>query len=699
MKLIIAEKPSLARNIADAIGGKTGNAMRKNPGFFSDREYFVTWAYGHLFSLADIEYYTAGKEDGSKSAWKMDNLPCFPDEFQFMLKADAGAAKQFEIIRSLCARDDVDTIINAGDADREGEIIVRLCISKSLGKTEKSLKRLWLPDQTPITIRQALNGLKDSREYENLASEGFARTYIDWLYGTNLTRYATLRSGMLLRVGRVIVPIVKAVYDRDMQIKNFTPEKYFSLESKESTGKETVELISAKRFSENEIKKAEALCEKYNSLPAVVTSVKSKKSKIGPGKLYSLTKLQNYLSKKYKMTMNESLSIAQSLYERGYLTYPRTNSEYLATAEKDKMRQIIANVAKLGYQVALREDKTVFDDSKIEAHSALTPTYKIPGKKDLTEREYLVYSAVFRRFAAVFCSLPCTANKTEITVDIDGGEMFTLKGTVILEKGWMAYDDSVQKDKILPALKKGDKVEHKFEPVSKMTSPPKHYTVETLNNYLKNPFRKEKSPDDPENDEEEYKAVFEGLELGTEATRTSIIENALKSEYISLNKDVYSLLPKGQYLIETLEILGISMDKYKTATLGQALKKVYHGDMTVKDSVKIAENEISDVFGKKTVSPENDSDIGFFSETVGVCPLCGNSVRRNIYGYGCAGYKEGCRFSIPLRICKRAVPVAAAKDLLSSGVSAKLDGFISKNGKPFSACLTIENGKISFKFN
>ena len=159
------------------------------------------------------------------------------------------------------------------------------------------------------------------------------------------------------------------------------------------------------------------------------------------------------------------------------------------------------------------------------------------------------------------------------------------------------------------------------------------------------------------------------------------------------------MLPKGQYLIETLEILGISMDKYKTATLGQALKKVYHGDMTVKDSVKIAENEISDVFGKKTVSPENDSDIGFFSETVGVCPLCGNSVRRNIYGYGCAGYKEGCRFSIPLRICKRAVPVAAAKDLLSSGVSAKLDGFISKNGKPFSACLTIENGKISFKFN
>ena len=699
MKLIIAEKPSLARNIAEAIGGKTGTKMQKNAGFFSDREYIVTWAFGHLFSLSDIEYYTGGAEKGVKASWTMDNLPCFPEKFNFTLKGDEGAAKQFGVIKSLCQRSDVDTIINAGDADREGEIIVRLCISNSLKDTDKKMKRLWLPDQTPETIREALNSLKDSSDYENLASEGFARTYIDWLYGTNLTRYATLRSGMLLRVGRVIVPIVKAIYDRDMQIRNFTPEKYFSIESKEETDGETVELVSDKRFPENQVKQAQELCDKYNSLPAVVTSVKSKKTKIGPGKLYSLTKLQNFLSKKYKMTMNESLSIAQSLYERGYLTYPRTNSEYLATAEKDKMRQIIASVAKLGYPVALREDKTVFDDSKIEAHSALTPTYKIPGKKDLSEREYLVYSAVFRRFAAVFCSQPCTASKTEITVEIEGCEKFSLKGTVIIDKGWMAYDDSVQKDKFLPKLKKGDLVAHKFAPIVKTTSAPKHYTVETLNNYLKNPFRKEKAAsEDSENDDEDYKAVFEGLELGTEATRTGIIENALKSEYIALSKDVYTLLPRGQYLVETLEILGISMDKYKTATLGQALKKVYHGEITVDDSVKLAENEISEVFNKTAGASGADCDIGFYSETIGVCPLCSKPVRRSFYGYGCSGYKEGCKFSIPLRICKRAIPVTVAKELLSNGKSSKLDGFISKNGKPFSAFLGIDNGKVSLLF-
>ncbi|MDY3927998.1 MAG: DNA topoisomerase, partial [Clostridia bacterium] len=406
IKLIIAEKPSLARNIAAGIGD-----MKKSNGYFEGEGYILTWVFGHLFSLADIDYYSPNP-DGTKR-WTIKNIPCFPEKFVFGLKrdpvtkeVDPGVRRQFEIIKNLVNREDVDMIINAGDADREGEIIVRICVEHALAHS-KDFKRLWLPDQTPETIRSALADLKDEKEYENLANEGYARTYIDWLYGVNLTRYATLKTGKLLRVGRVIVPIVKAIYDRDMAIRNFTPEIYYALVSKAVTKGEEIELTSKEKFDKNSLASAQALCDKYNASQAVVTAKKRKKDTLAPGKLYSLTKLQNVLGKKYKMPMDKSLKIVQDLYEKGYVTYPRTNSEYLATAEQEKVKTIIASVARLGYPVEFKFKKTIFDDSKIESHSALTPTYKIPKKTDLTPEEYTVYSAIMRRFAAVFCSEDC----------------------------------------------------------------------------------------------------------------------------------------------------------------------------------------------------------------------------------------------------------------------------------------------------
>ena len=732
MKLIIAEKPSLGRNIVDAINGIGKEQMQKKSGYYEGAGYIVSWAFGHLFSLSDIEFYTENGASEEKPRWKMENLPCFPDKFNFSLrdgddgKPDSGVINQFNTIKALCHRADVDTIINAGDADREGEIIVRICITKAF-ETEagaegesaeaeggrrisssvvipetKALRRLWLPDQTPETIRSALADMKSSDDYDLLAYEGYARTFIDWLYGVNLTRYATLKCGTLIRVGRVIVPIVKAIYDRDTQIRDFIPEPYYALVSKAETDGEEIELTSKKRFAGNELAKAEAECARMNTLTATVVSVKKKKAKLPPGKLYSLTKLQNALSKKYKMPMNESLAIAQKLYEQGYLTYPRTNSEYLATAEKDKMKQILSGVAKLGYPVKFRDDKTIFDDSKIEAHSALTPTFKIPQKNALTEKENQLYSTVFRRFVAVFCEKEACVNRTEITISLgEGEEEFTLKGAVILEKGWTEFDDGGQKDKVLPDLKKGDRVNICFVPTEKTTTPPKHYTVETLNNYLKNPFREDKAKaEESENDEEDYRAIFEGLELGTEATRTGIIDNALKSGYIALNKDVYTIQPKGEYMIEQLLLLGISMDKYKTATLGQALKKVYRGEISIRSSLRLAQREIAAVFGSNApVSAEKDVNIGIFGDEVGDCPKCGKRVARGRYGYECQGYKDGCRFNIPLSRSKRPIPVSAVKALLEGKPTAKLEGFISKNGKPFSAELCIEEDKLAFKFN
>ena len=697
MKLIIAEKPSLARNIAAAIGN-----MKKYPRYFEGGGYIVTWAFGHLFSLADIEHYLPNPD--GENRWSMKNLPCFPKKFEFELKKnqnkepDSGVIQQFDMIKNLCFRPDVTEIINAGDADREGEIIVRTVVMKTQC-TEKPFKRLWLPDQTEETITKGLSELKDESHYDNLAKEGYARTFIDWLYGVNLTRYATLKTGTLMRVGRVIVPIVKAIYDRDLEIRNFKPDIYYSPHSITGEGSGEIELTSKQKFNKNEIAKAQELCNKYNDAKGIVTYKKTKKDTLSPGKLFSLTKLQNVLGKKYKMPMDESLKIVQGLYEKGYVTYPRTNSEYMATAEKEKVRQILSAVEKIGYSVKFKDSKTIFDDSKIESHSALTPTYKIPSKTALSEDEAKVYSAILRRFVAVFCSEECVAQKSEIKIDVGGLEEFTLKGTVILEPGWTKYDDYNKKDKLLPNLETGDVVDVNFVPQEKETSPPKHYTIETLNNYLKNPFREEKANAQSEDDAEEYRAIFEGLELGTEATRTGIIENAIKSKYISLKKDVYTILPDGENLIVSLSRMGISMDKYKTSYLGQALKKVYKGEITVKDSILITQNEIERIFTKTALSPKTDTDDGFVGDKVGGCPMCEGTVVRTRFGYGCDRYKEGCRFSVNNVILDRVISVSHMKMLLETGKTDRIDGFISKkSGKPFSAALKLEKDKVIFDF-
>ena len=705
MILIIAEKPSLARNIMAGIDEK----FNKCDGFYAGESYLVSWAIGHLFSLADIETYTGA--EGKK--WSLEGLPCYPEKFKFEIrkspdkkKEDPGIKKQFNILKTLMHRNDVDTIVNAGDADREGEIIVRICIENA-APVGKKLMRLWLPDQTPETVKKALSEMKDESHYDSLASEGYARTYIDWLYGVNLTRYATIKTGKLLRVGRVIAPIVRAIYDRDMEIRNFKPEKYFAIQSAEKTNGEKIELLSKLKFTNSEVDKANEKCREYNDAGAIVTSVESKKDKINPGKLFSLTTLQNLLGEKYKMSMTDSLKIIQKLYEDGYLTYPRTNSEYLATAEKDKMKAILANVSKLGYPVKFKDSKTIFDDSKIEAHSALTPTYKIPSKDKLSEDEAKIYSTVLRRFVAVFCAEECIANKSEIKIKVGDFEEFSLKGTVILEPGWTKYDDYNKKDKILPKLNVGDTVNIDFKPLERQTTPPKHYTITTLNNYLKNPFKddkaraKELEENGEVDDADDYRAIFEGLELGTEATRSGIIDNAKKSGYITLKKDVYQILPDGEYFIEALNSLEISMDKYKTSELGKALKKVYHKEMTIDESVELAKREISEVFtlGEKNSAPVRDVDTGKLGQIAGACPICGKNVIRGKFNYGCIGYTEGCDFRIGVNICKRDIPINEISRLLAAGETATMDGFISKKFKRFKAKLVLNNNKVEFKFD
>ena len=709
MKLIIAEKPSLGRNIAQGIG----ETFKSRSGYLEGENYLITWALGHLFGLCNIEDYAPEKakrsEDG-KIRWQMENLPCFPDHFRYKLRSggdggkDEGIRRQLGVIRALCNREDVDCIIHAGDADREGEIIVRLCLLNAL-KSEKPILRLWLPDQTPETVAAQLACSEADSAYDSLANEGFARTYIDWLWGVNLTRYATLKSGKFLRVGRVIVPIVRAIYERDMAIRNFVPTPYYGVESRAMTKGEEVPLILSDRFDTAE--QAQKRCDLLNTKQAVVTAKRKKKGTLSPGKLYSLSKLQSYLGKKYKMPMETSLSLLQRLYESGYVTYPRTNSEYLATAEKDKIRAILSKVEALGYRVKMKEGKSIFDDSKIESHSALTPTHRIPEKGKLSGEEQLVYQTIFRRFVAVFCAEECEVDNTEITVTIGEGEGkldIFLKGSVIRTAGWTKYDDSSRKDKILPSLEKGDTVQTDFRVVEKETSPPKHYTIETLNRFLKNPFKEEKGErnaeelggDGEEDDREEYRAMLEGLELGTEATRTGIIDNARKSGYIALKKDVYSILPDGEFLVQALDRMGIGMEKRTTAEMGRTLKQIYKGKKTISDGVWEAEKQISAIFDVGGVSLAQDRDIGLFRAVVGKCPKCGGEVIRGIYGYECRDYK-GCGFRIRMEIAGRTISFLQAKQLLELGQTCVIEGFKSKSGRAFSASLRLnETGEIVF---
>ncbi|MBQ7643020.1 MAG: DNA topoisomerase III, partial [Clostridia bacterium] len=283
----------------------------------------------------------------------------------------------------------------------------------------------------------------------------------------------------------------------------------------------------------------------------------------------------------------------------------------------------------------------------------------------------------------------CVAEMTEITISLGGKEDYALKGTIILQKGWTKYDGYDKKDKLLPDLKVGDEINVDFKPVKKQTSPPKHYTIETLNNYLKNPFKDEKAPE--EGDEEEYKAIFKGLELGTEATRTGIIDNAIKNGYISLNKDVYKIENNGKFLIEQLSDMDISMDKYKTSELGQALKKVYRGEISIDDSVDMAKKEIKRVF-----DCSQNSSTGFYGEKVCRCPKCGGEVVRGKYSYGCTSFNKGCNFKINVRILGATIGKKDAESIATTGKSQKLN-FVSKSGKAFSCALKLtEDMKVTF---
>ena len=687
MKVIIAEKPSLARTIASALGNPT-----KKTGYLQVDDVIITYAYGHLLELKDMNEYF-----GEKIKWG-DKLPFYPTTFKYHLKKQKGVKEQFNIIQSLINDENTTEIICAGDADREGEVIVRLILKFALKDNTKKITRLWLPDQTPDTIRKEMNNRKLDSEYDNLYDEGLTRMYIDWLLGINLTRSISSKANTLLNIGRVICPIVMEIYNRDMQIKNFVPEKYYGIESKVNG----INLTSKQKYKKDELEKCKMICQDFNSNQAYVKDIEKKEVIKKSPKLFSLSKLQGYCGKKFKLKPKETLEIVQALYEAGYVTYPRTNTEYLSENEKDKVKELISIYTTNKLPLAFKDTKRIFDDSKIESHSALMPTNKQVGE-GLSKKELDVYNAIFNRFKSNFCAEDCVIEETKAIISVGNKyqEDITIKGVQLQKSGWTMVENDVYLTKFLPALEKGKQVNVDFKTIEKATNPLKKYTVETLGNWMTNPFRKETDTED-----EEYKALLSGCEIGTEATRAGIIDKAINIEYISLKNNVYSIEKKGEFMVNVLNQLKCDMSPTRTVELQKELKKVYKGELSTKEAIETTIKFLDNYF--KSANEVDEKAIQFNSkstvEMIGKCPWCSKPIYKYKSKYGTyyshdKEEKANCTFSLDEKQKVYGNELSFTDVKVKKLLDHKLPEFefvSKKTGKPYKAGLDITNTPNQF---
>lgn len=694
MKLIIAEKSKVAQTIAATLGKYENHKNADRTGYYANENYIITWAAGHLLTLQSVNDYL-----GKKTAWKDIEVPFVPKDFKYKIRSDKTnkntdkmAEEQIKIIKNLISRKDITEIIHCGDSDREGQIIGDILL-KFIGN-EKPVKRLWLPELTPETIRSSLKNLKDNSEYFNLKNEGLARSYMDWLLGINLSVFLTVKAGEKLTVGRVLIPILKFIYDRDVKIRNFVPEDYYEVQS--DCSKDNIHFILTKKekYSKEEITAAEEAAKLLNSNKAIVNEVLEREKKKYPGKLFSLSTLQKYLSSKYKINFETSNKIIQKLYEAGYVTYPRTNTEYLSENEKSKVQEILNKLSE--YNLEMKDSKKIFDSSMVESHSAIIITTKLPNiEKDFSdETEKTVYQTVFNRFISNFLADETILSETTIKINV-GEEEFILRGETVLKEGFLKYEPQKIENK-LPQLLKDEIIDINFKAVKKQTSKPNHITESELESFLENPFRNEKTTE-----EEEYQAILSGTQIGTTATRTEIVSKAIEYNYISRKKGSYYLEPLGERIIDVLDKLKINLYKDKTIEFSILLKKVNRNELNLDEVILKVRKELekivnTDIEIEKAPLPEKES--------FGKCPICGKNIykgktKNNITNYYCSGYKDGCQFTLweEMKHFNNTLKItdSKAKKLLSGkAVSFKLK---TKDGKDYEKSLKIKINKVNDK--
>ncbi|GEN85921.1 DNA topoisomerase [Oceanobacillus sojae] len=706
VQLILAEKPSVAKNIADALKIKT-----KKDGYFEGNNYIITWAFGHLVELYDAKDY-----DGKMRSWKMDNFPFIPSEFKYKVKSnsrnraqtDGGAAKQLKTIHSLMKRSDVETIISACDYDREGQLIADSIIYRGGKKPKAAVYRLLLNEWTPNEVLQGLENLKPNTAMQPLRDAGVSRQWADWVIGINLTSVATLKyqqgKSKALNIGRVLLPTLKIIYDRDQEIKNFKPEDYFKLTATFQTAdnQEYEGIFTEKK--EDKFKKKELLepiHEAIQNKRAIITDKQVEKKKEFPPFLFNLSNLQGFITNKYKgWTSDKVLKVAQSLYEKKLITYPRTSSIALEESLVGKTAHVLkVHSEELPYkdEIKFMKTKRVFNNAKVESHSAIIPTYMKP--KRLSADEGIVYTAIKNRFIMQFMPIAEYEETKLITkiLDVDLSGVFHSKGKVQLIEGWKKVEKIQSKDTLLPVVNKEELVDVTDSEVSShVTKPPKHHTERTLLRVMETCGKSYKEDES----EELLGSILTGFSIGTAATRAETIKKLKDVGYITTESKHLLCTELGNRLVETFPVKNL-FDLEFTGRLEKGLSDIQKGKASKQEFLRVVfdftTESVETIKGGEDVIINKVVSTRATNEVLGTCPECGGKVTDGYKAFSCSNWKKGCSFAIwkndKFLASMRKKPTKTMVKKLLKEKKVFVKGLTSKKGKKFNAYLSYEKNK------
>lgn len=688
MKLCIAEKPSVAKDIAEIIGAKT-----RRDGYYEGNGYAVTWTFGHLCTLKEPHDY---KE--TWKFWRLEDLPIIPPNFGIKVINDNGVQKQFKTIENLVAQ--CEEVINCGDAGQEGELIQRWVLLKA--KCKVPIKRLWISSLTEEAIREGFEKLRDSQQYDNLYAAGSARAIGDWMLGINATRLFTVKFGRgqsTLSIGRVQTPTLALIVQRQKEIDAFRGEEYWELKT---NYRETEFLCQIDRLKTAE--KAEKGLEYIKEKEFEITSFEQKEGKEGNPRLYDLTSLQVEANKKYGYSADETLRHIQSLYEKKIVTYPRVDTTYLSEDLHPKVPGILRNMTYYSRftEVLLKEpipkSKTVFDDKKVTDHHAIIPTGIVPS--GITPDEQKIYDLVARRFIAVFYP-ECKVSNTTVLGKV-GDLVFKATGKQIIEQGWReVYADMKAKkeneeERIMPEFTEGEKGPHEPFIHQGKTTPPKYYTEATLLRAMETAGKQV--------EDEEMRELMKDNGIGRPSTRANIIETLFKRKYIEKKRKNIAATPTGMALIDTIqnellksaELTGVWEQKLRLIEKGEYQPDVFKQELyqmvreltdevifnTSVQSFNIDVAPVATPAPKKERKPVEKIKLEELN-----CPKCKSAkVMKGKSAIGCSNFKE-CGFKIPFELLGKKLTEAQLIQLITKGKTGQIKGFVipgsneTKDGK------------------
>ncbi len=626
MKVVIAEKPSVARDIAKVL-----KITEKKPGYIEGRGCAITWAFGHLVTLQE-----PGEYNPELKRWSLDTLPFVPEEFQLKLISNRGAEEQFGVIKSLCEQ--ADEIVCATDAGREGELIFRYILALSKCE-EKPIRRLWLNSLTPDAIHEAFKNLKDGHEYDALYDAARCRSESDWIVGLNATRFCTVRHGrlgggddrVLWSVGRVQTPVLAMIVGRDDEIAQFRAKPFWELTTKY---RDVVFKYTGDRFQT--LENAQPLLDKIIDQPFSITGVSGKQKKEQPPQLFDLTTLQREANKTHGLSAADTLAATQTLYESKLVTYPRTDSRYLSKDMEPRIPKIFQALEKQrAEQIApldlanLPFTKRIIDDKKVTDHHAIIPTGIMPG--NLGHAEQIVYGAITTQFIAAF--YPVCVKKITTVNGISADVEFQAKGTQVLEPGWTVLFPKKKKKKEdgeqdLPAFEKSESGPHEPSLREGKTKPPKAFTENSLLGAMEAAGKWV--------DDDSLREALKERGIGTPATRAAIIETLLRRNYIRREKKQLRATDMGRILIAIIQDPLLKSPEM-TGDWESRLKQI--------ERTELKADEFMGGIGDYIRGVITSGRTGQFNpDRIGSCPRCGKDVIKGRSAYGCSGWKDGCKF-------------------------------------------------------